>query len=143
MIDLRDCKDRHVYKINSRNLKIGVFREKTKGFIGIRLKFGNRFLFEEYHWDTGAPYGTTKPIEEIGVLPDSIENKITLKVVDFETKEEVEFDKTETTEQLFFDGPFRKKGWYFVKTGKYSKDIRAVSIENEKLFLFLDELDEK
>ena len=72
-IALEDCGPRHIYRLDSRNLRLGVFNLDTKGFIGIRLKFGNRFLFTEYHWDTGEPYGTAKPLEDRGPLDDTIE----------------------------------------------------------------------
>jgi hypothetical protein len=42
---------------------MGVFRKDKKGFVGIREKFGERFLFVEYHWDTGPPFGTVKPLK--------------------------------------------------------------------------------
>ena len=70
-IPLIDCRKGHVYRLNSRNLSFGVF-DGQKGFIGIREKFGNRFLFTEDHWDCGAPFGTVHPLEEIGKLPDTI-----------------------------------------------------------------------
>lgn len=70
-IPLSDCKKRGVYKIYSRNLGIGVF-DGEYGFIGIRQKFGHRYLFTEDHYDTGAPYGTVLPRELIGMLPDEI-----------------------------------------------------------------------
>lgn len=73
MIELINCKDRCIYIINSRNLVLGVFREETKGFIGIRYKFGCRYLFEEYHWDTGVPYGTVKPIKLVETLPSNLD----------------------------------------------------------------------
>jgi hypothetical protein len=71
-IALADCKISHIYKIYARNFKIGVF-DGSDGFIGIREKFGSRYLFTEYHWDTGEPHGTVKPIEDIGELPSEIE----------------------------------------------------------------------
>ena len=74
-IPLDQCVDRAVYRIRSNNLGVGVFSEKTKGFIGIRTKFGNKYLFTEYHYDTGAPFGTVCPVEQLGVLPDNIENR--------------------------------------------------------------------
>ena len=70
-IPLDKCQKGHIYRINSRNLGIGVFDGKG-GFIGIRQKFSDRYLFTEMHWDTSADYGTVKPLEEIGILPDSI-----------------------------------------------------------------------
>lgn len=70
-IPLSEVTQRGVYRIHSRNLSIGVFNGAT-GFIGIRHKFGSRYLFTEYHWDTGAPYGTVKPQELLEYLPDDV-----------------------------------------------------------------------
>lgn len=67
-----ECVDRGVYRIRSRNLGVGVYRAEAQGFIGIRLKFTDRYLFTEYHYDTGAPYGTVRPKEKIGVLPHDV-----------------------------------------------------------------------
>lgn len=68
-ISLEGCKDGYLYYIHSRNLSFGVFRKETQGFIGIRMKFYDRYLFEEYHWDTGSPFGTVKPKEKLGKCP--------------------------------------------------------------------------
>lgn len=70
-IPLTECKKGFLYKLHSRNLDLGVFNGKT-GFIGIRQKFGHNFLFTEFHYDTGAPYGTVKPLEELEALPADI-----------------------------------------------------------------------
>lgn len=70
-IPLEKCKKGYVYKIHSRNLSYGVY-DGNEGFIGIREKFGDRYLFTEYHYDQGAPYGTVKPFEEICELPSDI-----------------------------------------------------------------------
>ena len=70
-IPLPECERGSVYRLQSRNLRFGVFDGKS-GFIGIRLKFNSRFLFREYHWDNGPPYGTVKPIGKVGSIPDSI-----------------------------------------------------------------------
>ena len=69
MISLQDCKHGYTYRIDSRNLSIGVFNQQTKGFVGIREKFGNEFLFAEFHWDTGEPFCTVEPQEEIEKCP--------------------------------------------------------------------------
>jgi hypothetical protein len=47
MIALKDCENRFAYRISSRNLSIGVFNLKTSGFIGIREKFGDQYLFTD------------------------------------------------------------------------------------------------
>lgn len=71
MIALKDCEHGCVYEIHSRNLTLGVFNSKTAGFTGLREKFGDTFLFEEFHRDTGAPYGTVTPIRKIEKCPVS------------------------------------------------------------------------
>ena len=76
-IPLKDCKHGYCYLVNCRNLDFAVFNEKKKGFIGIRTKFGHRFLDTEYHWDTGAPHGTAKPLKLIEKCPvDPIDDYI-------------------------------------------------------------------
>lgn len=45
-----------VYKLECRNLSYGVFIGGDE-FIGVRTKFGKRFLDSEHHWDRGT-HGT-------------------------------------------------------------------------------------
>ena len=73
-IPLEQCEDRRLYRIFSRNLSFGVFRKETGGFIGIREKWGDLYLFEEYHWDNGPPFGTVNPQEALELLPPEIAN---------------------------------------------------------------------
>ncbi|MEK7251441.1 MAG: hypothetical protein AAB209_13575 [Bacteroidota bacterium] len=68
-IPLSDCKHGWLYEIRSRNLTLGVFRSDQKGFVGIREKLGHVYLFVEFHWDTGAPFGTVKPLRLIERCP--------------------------------------------------------------------------
>lgn len=67
------CLGRRLYRIRSRNLRFGVYNPETGGFLGIRQKFESRYVFEEYHWDNGPPFGTVRPLEDLGIdLPESI-----------------------------------------------------------------------
>ena len=66
MIPLKDCKKGYFYRVEARNFQVGIFNGDT-GFIGIRNKFNNDFLDTEYHWDTGAPFGTVHPMKELGL----------------------------------------------------------------------------
>jgi len=60
---------------NCRNLSYGVYDGK-EGFIGIREKFGHEFLFTEYHFDQGPPFGTVHTIIDTGIdVPEGIELK--------------------------------------------------------------------
>ncbi len=68
-IPIKDCQHGHLYRIYSRNLNLGVYRKDDKGFVGIRLKMGRRYLFAEFHWDTGPPFGTANPLELIVKCP--------------------------------------------------------------------------
>jgi hypothetical protein len=70
-IHLNQCKRGFLYKIHSRNLRLGVY-DGEEGFIGIRTKFNQKYLFTEMHWQTGPPYGTVKPLEELCQLPRNI-----------------------------------------------------------------------
>jgi len=76
VIPLSECVKGRLYKIKSRNLLYGVF-DGRDGFIGIRGKFEDEYLFREFHWETGAPHGTVSPVKDTGVdLPLSIEMNV-------------------------------------------------------------------
>jgi hypothetical protein len=68
-IPLEECKDGYLYRISSRNLSLGVYSAAIKSFYGIRTKFGDRFIDDEYHWDLGSPFGTCKPRQELEQCP--------------------------------------------------------------------------
>lgn len=123
-IPLDQCEHGYLYRIRSRNLMTGVFNKESNGFIGIREKFGNEYLFTEYHWDTGAPFGTVHPVEKLAKVPDDIEIKESLGSFDEVTDRRVAFDKP-----VAGGG----KGWYFVDTGEASQDISAIHRGNRKL----------
>lgn len=134
---LEDCKPRHAYKIASRNLMFGVFNSEDNGFIGIRSKFGNLYLFTEYHYDTGAPFGTVIPLEEIEEIPSDIIVAENLGLIDKVTGREVENRVDDAGKHPEYSG------WYFLDTNKQSKDIVATYKFNKKLFEYLVELEGK
>lgn len=135
-IPLTECKPRRLYRLRSRNLSVGVFDGKD-GFIGIRVKFGNRFLDTEYHWDKGPPHGTAKPLEDLGLdLPDPTLLANSLPTEDRETGRPVAFDRTPATVEEGGNSA-GLKGWYFTDTGEYSHNIWAVSKINRELYLWL------
>jgi hypothetical protein len=65
----------HAYRIQSRNLWVGIYngnpitQGSDGGYVGIREKFGNRYLFTEFDFETGAPFGTATPYEDMGPCP--------------------------------------------------------------------------
>jgi len=129
-IPLESCEDRFLYKISSRNLSLGIFNVKNNGFIGVREKFGSHYLFTEFHWDTGAPFGTVHPFEKLDKLPDDIELTESFGSFDNKSKRPVAFDKPVA------DGG---KGWYYVDTGEPDQNIRAINKENKQLFDWLNQ----
>ena len=92
-IPLEECEDGKIYKILSRNLTYGMFDKDTKGFTGLRTKFNDIFLFEEYHWDADTSYGTVKPLEILDYAPVNKNDKNALKILLYE----IEYKKFKTT----------------------------------------------
>lgn len=68
-IPIYDLEHGRIYKLRSRNLVVGVWDEKAQGFIGLREKFGSRYLFTELHWDAHEFYGTAVALEALYLLP--------------------------------------------------------------------------
>lgn len=116
-----------VYKIRSRNLSIGVW-DGEGGFIGIRTKFGDRYLFTEYHYDACSTFGTVCDTEDLGInIPENILLKTSLGSIDSVTRRSVDYDVNEGG-----------KGWYFTDNGESSREIKPVSVGNKSLLNFLD-----
>ena len=59
------CKHGHLYWVHARNLRLALYNEEDDSFVGIRSKFDRKYLTTEYHWDTGVPFGTVKPLKEL------------------------------------------------------------------------------
>lgn len=74
-IALDECRHGFLYKIESRNLAIGVYDTDSKGFIGIRTKFNFRYLFTELHWDACPTFGTVKPLELLEECPHKLDHE--------------------------------------------------------------------
>jgi hypothetical protein len=128
-IPLSDCTHRGIYRLGSRNLSLGVFNKPSNGFIGIREKFGDLYLFTEYHWDNGPPFGTACPYEFVGTLPDDIEVRETVDTFDSVTRRLVDFDRKPISED-----DLKPKGWFFIDTGEYSREIRPCTATYKPLF---------
>ena len=73
IIPIAECRSRWLYSMDSRNLSMGVYNDSNKGFIGVRTKFRDSYLFAEYHWDVGEPFGTAIPHSALEQIPDDIE----------------------------------------------------------------------
>ena len=77
MTELAHLQKGKVYRLKSHNLSCGVW-DGGKGFIGIRCKFGSRFLEREIHWDLDENYGTAQALDELGAIPESIPLEISI-----------------------------------------------------------------
>jgi hypothetical protein len=77
-ISLDSCIVNHVYYVISRNLIFAVYQGDGK-FIGLRSKQGIIYLFAEHHWDLGPPFGTIKPVLDLGSIPKNIKISIESK----------------------------------------------------------------
>lgn len=69
VIPLDKCEQGWLYKLNSRNLRFGVFVEAGNGFVGTRRKFDDVYPFTEYHHEIGAPHGTAWPVRKLERCP--------------------------------------------------------------------------
>ena len=59
----------YLYRIRARNAIIGIWIPDGEGFLIRRNKFGDWHSFIEYHYDTGAPFGTFMPKKELEKTP--------------------------------------------------------------------------
>lgn len=78
-IKISNCKEGYLYEINARNANYGIYQKLQSttwinSFLISRFKFSDNFLFVEYHYDNGEPYGTVKPLKEIEMVPNEILN---------------------------------------------------------------------
>lgn len=124
-IPIGQCVKGRVYKLRSRNLAFGVY-DGEGGFIGIRTKFNDRYLFTELHWD--CIIGTVRNQVDTGVdVPSDIEVKEDLGTIDRKTGRPVAYDMGNE--------------WFFTDTGEYSEDIHAATKHNKSLFRFLEKVE--
>lgn len=63
------CQYGYLYQIFARNFQLGVYIVSEEGFVGIREKFGNTDLQVEYHYESGAPFGTALPYSKLERCP--------------------------------------------------------------------------
>lgn len=67
-----DCEHRRLYRVEARNIAMGVWDKEQRGFYGIRMKFERRFIDVEHHWDE-EKFATAKPVEALEMMPDDME----------------------------------------------------------------------
>lgn len=72
-MQIPDMKPNVLYRIRARNAYLGVWIPEKQGFVILRTKFGSQYPFVEYHWDTGSPFGTVIPQEELADFPVDVQ----------------------------------------------------------------------
>jgi len=72
MLKMDALEEGGIYRITARNFFVGAWNG-TNGFIGIRQKFSDRYLFTEYHHDYSPHVGTARPWEKVGQVPEGVE----------------------------------------------------------------------
>jgi hypothetical protein len=131
-IPLTDCVDRRLYRIQSRNLTVGVYRADVRGFVGIRTKFGSRYLFTEYHWDTGEPFGTVKPVEDAGEsVPDGMRTEDDLGTACSACGRPAAFDHEAMKAGM--------KGWNHADKSPRCEGMGGQAVPNDALFAWIEE----
>lgn len=141
-IPIASCIKGRVYKIRSRNLRFGVY-DGNEGFIGIRTKFGRRYLDTEYHWDQGPPYGTVRTMEDLWIdVPKRIQIVESIGTKDATTDRLIEWKEDIPNP----NGSLKNvMGWWvFVTSGEPCPSVdefRAVGLGNPELFAFLDTIE--
>src|SRR4051812_37827600 len=138
-IPMSECIKGRVYKINCRNLPYGVY-DGSEGFIGIREKFGSFYLFTEYHYDHGAPFGTVSGHADLGIdIPVDIQIKEHLDTYDIITNRHVEYVNGISNPLGITNVP----GWWVYVDTKEScpKEVKPTAAENKALFDFLKQVE--
>jgi hypothetical protein len=116
---------------NGDYVSVAVYANGEAGrFIGVRTKFGSRFLFTENHYETGAPYGTVQPIRPLERVPEGVLAVETLGVACDHCQQPVEYVETSGEKEQF------RGYWRHVVEGPCVEPEPA-SIRNAALFDWL------
>jgi hypothetical protein len=143
LVPMKDCIKGRIYRLRCRNLRVGVY-DGNEGFIGIRTKFGDRFLFTEYHWEQGAPFGTVAGAIDMDLdVPDDIEIRCRIDTVDRTTGRSITWDRKVENPNKRVKGAM---GWWcYVDTGEVAPTVddgcKPTSVHNGKLFTFLEDIE--
>lgn len=69
-LGIEHMQEKTAYAIWARNAYVGIWLPEPQGFLISRYKMHpTPFLFVEYHWDTGEPFGTAKPLHPLEICP--------------------------------------------------------------------------
>lgn len=130
-----------VYEIVSRNLYVGVWDSQANngggGFIGIRQKFGDSYLFTEYEHTTGGNFGTARAFKKLDVkLPKGIVIGIDVEFLDKTNGRLIEFTSPRP--------PYGTgRGWVYSDAKEEVPTDNVLRVQNKPLFDILYQLDKE
>lgn len=133
-IPLEELIPHRIYRLKSRNLVVGVWKPESQGFLGVREKFNERYLFLEYHYDLSETHGTAQALE---LLPEILPERINLAAY-LSPRCDLHNVEMEFAGQVAKGG----KGWVHVDTETPCSGT-PVSEVNHELFDVLDPWDKK
>ena len=129
-IDTDELVPRGVYEIYCRNLAVGVWNGKD-GFVGIREKFGSRFLDKEHPWTEDRRYRPYDTVRRVGPLlamvPTSIES----------LEEYLGSECIHCGKPARWTGPPAPAPW---ECDGGCEDVRSQAVHNQDLFMFLNDV---
>lgn len=126
-VEAAELDERGVYRLNSRNLRVGVWVAARGGFLGIREKFGRRYLAFEALREQG---GTATPLERLAEwdVPPGVALRESIGTVD-----------SLECRRLRWEEP----GWVYADSGlSVPEGVQAVTVGNGPLFSHLDDAQE-
>lgn len=123
-----DCVEGHVYRVDARNFSVAVCAG-VGVFIGIRTKFGNRYLDVEYG-DSGPFFNTVRVIEDMGIV---VPQEISLKCFGDSVCEAC-------GKRVAWSGPPSPAPWVHVDAPDCGVGDKLVPVakHNDALFAFLE-----
>jgi hypothetical protein len=72
MIKITDLKNRHLYLLEGWSFAYGIWDAGYDCFYGLKFETGGYHLDHEFHWDTHPRYGTAKPEQDLGPIPEHL-----------------------------------------------------------------------
>lgn len=129
VIPLSSCQHGHLYRLRARYLVSGVFNRDLFGFIGIRAKDGQPFLFTEHHVEFGQGAGTASPLEDLDTAPAQLDLQDAFLVS--------EADRRRIT-VMPFDVAAGGIGYFFADTGEPADDVELCWETNQGLLAWIE-----
>lgn len=101
------------------------------------------YLFTEYHFDNGPPFGTARPLEDLGLIEDeTIPLLESGPTICNSCEGHVEYVKIDGGLSLK-DGAIAPGKWDHLNHDIACSDIQPISTENTRLYNYLHEIEKR